>query len=368
MDGSVPLSFPAILRNPAAIPALYAHLADTPIPKKAKSSRRDNEGKRWVRRKENARFTGNTHVVQPNRVDLAGPQVPQIRTTFAEPLTARDIRLPNFKGHAAQLTGHELPFQGAFIPTLPSPCLTCPQTLVGDIEIAIVGWLAAGGTILFPDDGNTRDFRGTLVGNTGIIELSRTALQLVWRASTGNDLDPFIRYVIHCTARYHKVISYSKEVSGERLTYLLRPNVTMPEFWANAGLDTPPATDVDISSQHDSESEFSSDRDGRSEVGDVERMFTIQEDAVSVPTDDEWSVVGDEESALTQSIESLDPDATLVVERRFAGMSLRSRASLPHTRSTSSPSRSPVRPQRRLPLRPALPRQTPMSFYDYLFS
>lgn len=58
---TVPLSFPSILRNPG-IASRYAYLSDsTPqsvpkpiVPKKHKHLRRDdNEGKRWIRRKEN---------------------------------------------------------------------------------------------------------------------------------------------------------------------------------------------------------------------------------------------------------------------------------------------------------------------------
>ena len=60
-DGPVPLSFPAILRN-AALTSRFAHLTLDPEQRKPayqsavskKSIRRnDNEGKRWVRRKEN---------------------------------------------------------------------------------------------------------------------------------------------------------------------------------------------------------------------------------------------------------------------------------------------------------------------------
>ena len=42
--------------------------------------------------------------------------------------------------------------------------------------------------------------------------------------------------------------STGKDVSGHRLTYFLRPNVTRPDFFARSLLDTPPATDIDYSS------------------------------------------------------------------------------------------------------------------------
>ena len=56
--GPVPLSFPSILRNPR-LTSRYAHLVEasipSPVPVQAKnvSRRNDNEGKRWVRRREN---------------------------------------------------------------------------------------------------------------------------------------------------------------------------------------------------------------------------------------------------------------------------------------------------------------------------
>ena len=66
-DTSLPLlSFPAILRNPG-ITSRYAHLHDSesqgdtyrphPTHKSINKNRRDqNEGKRWVRRKDNGQF------------------------------------------------------------------------------------------------------------------------------------------------------------------------------------------------------------------------------------------------------------------------------------------------------------------------
>lgn len=60
----VPLSFPAILRNPG-LSDRYAHLKpvkERPPPSGAikitskKGRRGDNEGKRWIRRKENGAF------------------------------------------------------------------------------------------------------------------------------------------------------------------------------------------------------------------------------------------------------------------------------------------------------------------------
>lgn len=82
------------------------------------------------------------------------------------------------------------------------------QALVRDIELEILEWLGAGGTILAPSViPPNLDQPGTPIGTTGsVFELSRTPLQLVWRTRN----DSFARYVVHCCARYHDVVSFSK--------------------------------------------------------------------------------------------------------------------------------------------------------------
>jgi hypothetical protein len=118
-------------------------------------------------------------------------------------------------------------------------------------------------------------------------------------------------------------------------------------------------------------------------------MSTIEEDPVSSPPppsgrdfiEDDWSEVGDvdtdggesgNESGMAQSIDSLgqDPDETMVVQRGLAQLSLRSRTWKHSIRSTSSPSRSPVRPTRQtVPVAPSNRQiNRPIPFYEYLFS
>ncbi|KAJ7218116.1 hypothetical protein GGX14DRAFT_599781, partial [Mycena pura] len=399
-SGPIPLSFPAILRNPG-LPSSYAYLthsAEKPKPvvsKKHKTWRRDdNGGKRWIRRKENATFSGNTHIVQPAKTDLLPPQGPNIRSTFPVPLPPylpRENRLPNAvlptRDTNADCGRYSLSLKGMRRNLRTMQFRSKP--LVRVIEAEIVRWLEAGGTLLFPDTStcSVLNSAGTPIGDTGIVELSRTPLQLVWRVAD----DPFARYVIHCTARYHKIVSYSKDVSGQRLTYLLRPNVayvriSYPEFHVTMGIDTPPTTDMDFSSQLDSESERASDYDVHSEAGEfvpgVQHMTTIEEDFVASPRtpysidDDEWSVItdgdaDDDESGndLDQSVDSLgdDPDETLLAVRRFSHLSLRSRAlARAQVRSSSLPSRSPVRPARPIAALSS-PKNPPKSFYNYLF-
>jgi len=82
------------------------------------------------------------------------------------------------------------------------------EWLVRDVETAIVEWLMQGGTVLRPNNVEENDLldTGRTVGNSGtIVEVSRTPLQLIWRIPD----DAFARYVVHCCARYHEVVSFS---------------------------------------------------------------------------------------------------------------------------------------------------------------
>ncbi|KAJ6499357.1 hypothetical protein C8R45DRAFT_793754, partial [Mycena sanguinolenta] len=316
----MPLSFPALLRNPG-LTSRFAHLSDSvseksrPIaPKKHKTLRRndDNEGKRWVRRKNNARFSGNLHIVQPGKRDYQQP-IPRIHSTFPEPLPVYLARNNKVPGAALPTTNPRDADCGRFSLSLKGMRRDLrkmsfrSKPLVAEIEAALVAWLEAGGTQFSPDAlPGIHNSSGTAVGSSGtVVEISRTPLQLVWRMA--NDSDAFARYVVHCIARYHMVVSYSKhEVSGLRLTYLLRPNVNYPAYHAAVGVDTPPATDVDLSSQLDTDSEFASDYDARSEAGgsiadaaDIDHIVDVVSSLPSVPErpdlDDDWSEAGDVE-------------------------------------------------------------------------
>jgi len=414
-DARPVLSFPAILRNPG-ISSRFAHLQTnqqqiSAAPAAIKKFKREHEGKRWIRRKDNARFTGNPHIVAATKKDYALP-TPQARATFPEPLPPylpRNAKVPT--GTVPQrdpLSANA----GRFSLSLKGmrrglrKCGFRAEPLVRDVEQEIVEWLHAGGTVLNPDARQAEDLTvpGIPVGDTGtIFEVYRTPLQLVWYIEN----DSFARYVVHCCARYHEIVSFSKELSGRRLTYLLRPNVTRPDHLAPGTLDTPPVTDIDHSSHPDTDS----DRGGLETDSDVEQpsleqpthLPAISEDfppvsspVVSPPSrlqEDAWSMVGDtdvegdesgSDADLAAAVDSLslagaeaDLDAT-----PKADLYLRQQASLrrhfwPQGRAPSSPSRSPVRrPFRRGPLRydpprfsaPTRPLYQQQSFYNYLFS
>jgi len=96
LDSPVPLSFPAILRNPG-VASRYAHLqestikANAPVQRSKKSKVNDNEGKRWVRRKENGWCLGLTGsqldltLLQPSSSGIHISSL-QLRRTLSCPL------------------------------------------------------------------------------------------------------------------------------------------------------------------------------------------------------------------------------------------------------------------------------------------
>ncbi|GAA96077.1 uncharacterized protein L969DRAFT_48875 [Mixia osmundae IAM 14324] len=89
-----------------------------------------------------------------------------------------------------------------------------------------------------------------------IQEVSRTPYNLVW------ELAPFNRFLVHCTARYYRVPSFTKtDVQGRQVVYLLWPSIGTSAQKKNA-IYTPSATDLssDAASDHDAmSSSFLSD-------------------------------------------------------------------------------------------------------------
>ncbi|KAJ3803186.1 hypothetical protein GGU11DRAFT_174763 [Lentinula aff. detonsa] len=410
LDAPVPLSFPSILRNPG-IKDRYAYLYDakprsssSPTTYK-KNKRDDNEGKRWVRRKENARFTENPHISLPTRKDYT-LQLAEPKTTFPEPLPPYLQRNTKIPATSTPVIDPISADAGRFSFSMKGMRRDLRRAgyraehLVRQVETEILEWLDAGGVTLNPDLVDSINYSaatGRPVADTGsIFEVFRTPQQLIWRIPD----DAFARYVVHCCARYHNVVSFSKEAAGSRFTYLLRPNVTRPDRQAASSLDTPPTTDLDASSRFDSDTDFGSsvfaDSDVESQPAaashDDDNLSDIDEvslsgEMLSVELDkDAWSVIGDSdadgefseaEHASTSPFNSLslreevdDPERTLeaIPTRilRQTGASNRWQSQ----RSSSSPSRSPVRVvSRRLVLRdsPLVMKET-KTLYAYLYS
>ncbi|KAH9839308.1 uncharacterized protein C8Q71DRAFT_795589 [Rhodofomes roseus] len=404
------MSFPAVLRN-SGIADRFAHLhrsdsnyargspAASAAPKKSK--RDEKEGKRWVRRKDNARFAGNTHIVLPSKRDYA-VVAPQKSSTFPQPLPNYLTRnnaipptvLPGREPASANAGRFSMSLKGMRRELRKSGPRT--EQLVRELENEILTWLD-GGVMLAPDAAAEMSFPGRPVDSGETVkEISRTPLQLVWWIEDNS----WTRYVVHCCARYHEIVSFSKDTSGQRLTYLLRPNVTRPTHGVPNGLDTPPATDLESSVHSDFDAGSASDAfsDRRSDSGldsDVElvsrpadrALSAIAESAPGTParapaplppqSEDEWSVIGDDADAE-------DSEAEGELAARVGELALRDAEASPRMRqasfrthvwerqrrSASSPSRSPARRPARMyrvePPRPAAPSRR--SFSDYLFS
>ncbi|KII92524.1 hypothetical protein PLICRDRAFT_102894 [Plicaturopsis crispa FD-325 SS-3] len=408
---AIPLSFPAILRNPG-LTDRFAHLRtsgssaatrERPSVSVKKNKRAENEGKRWVRRKENSKFVGNPHITAASRKDY-NITPPSALSTFPEPLPAylsRNTKVPS-AGTPAALDPHTAN-AGRFSLSLKGMRRTLrksgpgAQALIRDVETEMVTWLREGGTWLAPGADPAAEalkFPGKEVGGNGVVrEVGRTVLKLVWSISD----DAFARYVVHCCARYHEVVSFSKDHEGRRLTYLLRPNVTRPDRRAQASLDTPPPTDLSESDPAYSSDALSED-DLVSAMGD-DTLSAIDEQASLPPSsprvhahagsDDAWSIVGDsdadesEHEAAPLPVDAATASADVPTAEQTADVDatprpLRHRDTLrtwARDRAQSSPSRSPAR---RAPRRKPRAERTivvnpdtsgePKSFYEYLFS
>jgi hypothetical protein len=141
--------------------------------------------------------------------------LPDLKATFPEPLPPylhRNSKIPNIDPpqrdpNSANAGRFSLSLKGMRRGLRKSGFRA--EALVRDIEAEILQWLQAGGAIFNPDQddlGEDPALTGTPIRNTEtIFEVSRTPLQLIWYTNEDN----FARYVIHCCARYHEVVSFS---------------------------------------------------------------------------------------------------------------------------------------------------------------
>ncbi|KAI0085150.1 hypothetical protein BDY19DRAFT_987182 [Irpex rosettiformis] len=407
------MSFPAMLGVPGVVKQVKLVGNDildaelSAIRLRRSNRREDKEGKRWIRRKENARFVDNPHIVQATKKDFAVP-TPNTRTTFPQPLPVYLSRNNPIPAATPAVREPLSASAGRFSMGLKGMRKQLRKSgpraelLVREVEAEITEWLA-NSIWLDPDTSAAAQTLVPIGTSTAIMEVSRTPMQLVWAIED----DAFARYVVHCCSRYHNIVSFSKDVTGQRLTYILRPHITRPAYEAPQGLDTPPGTDLE-SSVVDSESDImTSDLD--SQISDIEidsdaelghrlppprphHLANIPESSPNSPVlrastdtstlDDSWSVVNesdadaDIEHDLVQSVASLDLDAdtTPRAARQLRQGPLRSHLWDRQRRAASSPSRSPARHgrnpprSRRLVVSTKIDTVHPASFYDYLFA
>ncbi|KAF8313455.1 hypothetical protein DL93DRAFT_2059054 [Clavulina sp. PMI_390] len=212
------MSFPAFLRNPG-IASRYAHLIPGSVERAAKprTSKADSghgrEGKRRIRRRENAKFTSNPHVVPPSAKDYAIAQSAPKRT-FPQPIP-RSLRstdvpekdAPSFDPASAKAGQFTLTLKGMRKELRRNGPMT--EGLVLDVEAALLDWLEKGDVVIFAASGVTRTMApDTLSFSTDgpIREVERTPARLVWAIEE----NAYARYIVHCVCRWHSVVSYSE--------------------------------------------------------------------------------------------------------------------------------------------------------------
>lgn len=153
---------------------------------------------------------GNAHIVVPSKKDFSIVP-PSIRTTFPQPLPSYLSRnnpvpgagLPTHDMQTAHAGRFSLSLKGMRRELRKAGPMT--EQLVREVEHEIVAWLKDGGVFLSPDSAALPVQSETPIGSGTVVEVSRTPLQLVWRITD----NAHARYVVHCCARYHEVISFS---------------------------------------------------------------------------------------------------------------------------------------------------------------
>jgi hypothetical protein len=83
------------------------------------------------------------------------------------------------------------------------------QALVRGVEEEFMCWLSGVEVVLNPDKESGYQFPGRAVaGLDDIREVERSPQRLVWWIEN----DTWARYVVHCCARYHNIVSFSTSI------------------------------------------------------------------------------------------------------------------------------------------------------------
>ncbi|KAG8872394.1 hypothetical protein FRB98_009648, partial [Tulasnella sp. 332] len=283
MDGPIPMSFPTLLRGGTNLTFRDQRVEDSHLSQESERTRRAKinvrrEGKQWVRRRENTQFTSNPHVAAPTARDMGLP-IPGHRPAFPQPLPSylkRNMEAPHWQPPISKasgrpsLRGMRKMFRGNGVHA---------EKLVQAFEAEILGWLHK--PMLNQDNIGQQQHSGRLIGPGGKVrEISQAHAELVWYIPE----DAFARYILHSLAKFHCLVSFSKETpNGERFTHILRPRAQTIQA-DTTSLDTPPFTDLD------SASDFTlGTPDIRSEASDGEL------DVVAEQSEGEWVHVGEDQ-------------------------------------------------------------------------
>jgi hypothetical protein len=83
------------------------------------------------------------------------------------------------------------------------------QALVRGVEQELMHWLGGVEVVLNPDKESGYQFPGRVVADQeDIREVERSPQRLVWWIEN----DTWVRYVVHCCARYHNIVSFSTSI------------------------------------------------------------------------------------------------------------------------------------------------------------
>ena len=162
-------------------------------------------------RTRTARFTDNPHIATPSKRDLE-PALPVLQTTFpiplppylprSAPLPESVAPAPDAKASSAGQFG--LSLRGMRKALRRSGART--EALVRGVEGELTRWLSEVAVVLNPASECGHQFPGRAVaGEEGIREVERSPQRLVWWIEN----DTWARYIVHCCARYHNVVSFS---------------------------------------------------------------------------------------------------------------------------------------------------------------
>jgi hypothetical protein len=148
------------------------------------------------------RFTSNPHIVQPTRRDYAVP-VAHVQSTFPAPLPPYLPRVSSAPSAPAPKPDPASALAGKFSLSMRGLRRELrrrrgrAEPLVHAVEAELVEWLAEPAKPVDADE---------YVIVSGIKEVRRSAGELVWDV----DQDGFARYVVHCTARWYGIVSFSE--------------------------------------------------------------------------------------------------------------------------------------------------------------
>jgi hypothetical protein len=151
--------------------------------------------------------------------------------------------------------------------------------------------------------------------------------------------------------------SSGKGTTDERLTYLLRPNVTRPDRRAPAALETPPVTDIDYSSnpetddnidsdfisEHEMDSDIEMDRDNKGLPAIEESPNPSPFASLPIVDEDAWSHVEGEVTGGESDHDELDSNSEFgsasvdFLQPRLEALSIQSPPALPRSEAETLP-------------------------------